>query len=82
MELVQFDCGCIGFKPDADGQAWILMDCTSEDRDYWFFQRSMVDKTYAPLDSEKLKKIIHELNTLIAAGYRLQTVQTLLSIKP
>lgn len=74
MRLVKYDCGCIGFEPDENGDAIIIRacDCDFDDDEYYIFARVVKNKSFEIIDNETKGKVIRELNNLLYLGYRLR----------
>lgn len=85
--IVRYECGCIGFPPDANDQALILKACDHDGRydlgeGHCFsfrggFSRSKIVES---LSSTDLGKLVTEIACLIGDGERLREVRMLLSI--
>jgi hypothetical protein len=73
LEIVIFDCGCIGSKPDVDGIAFLLSTCDSEDGAPGSSRtgRQMNDKAYEPMFAD----YIHVLLRNAQAYHDLQQVK-------
>lgn len=83
MNLVKFDCGCVGFAPASDHAAEtaiILYAC--DDRDgvpYGADTRNMRGKSFEPLPAEVCMKHWKNINRLISNGYSYRDVVHLLA---
>jgi hypothetical protein len=81
LPFVRFSCGCIGFAPNAQGQAIIIISCCdggAESNELGLGLRDMWGKDYEPLDAGRKVDLFYELRRLINHGYRLREVQRLL----
>jgi len=85
MNLVRFDCGCIGFAPDKDGNALIVEACDSDDGErISFFEQSMKNmdntiKSYKPLTEIGVGQLKTKIQCLISDGYKFREIKRLLS---
>ena len=88
MELVKYDCGCIGFKPDSKGNATIIKVCDNNNGDsYGVLMRPMTStkrgveiiKKYTALSEEEHIHISTNIHSLISDGYRFREIKRLLT---
>jgi len=86
MNLVKFDCGCIGFAPDSDGRATIIKNCDNTGdptNDICFFERHMLTsknilKAFSPLTEIGIGQIKTQIQSLISDGYKFREIKSLL----
>ena len=86
IQLVKYDCGCIGTPPYTDEtheeKSHIIIDCRFSGHmdEPGLTERDMTGKTYAllPVD-DYYKKIIASLVELISLGYAAKRIQAELS---
>lgn len=87
--FVQYDCGCIGFPPDEDGSAIIVLYCDSEEGPevISFFRRDMtrickgkqIPKNFKELTEVGEAQIITKIQRQLSEGYRYREIRRLLS---
>lgn len=84
MEIVAYDCGCVGFSPDENGMAIILSICDSENGEIiCFSERSMKNangsiKKYKPITETSFGELKVKIAFLIADGYKYREIRSLL----
>lgn len=76
--LVRFECGCIGFVPDAEGRSWVI-SCCDGDGEYYLSHRAF-DKKWDYVDFEVEHDLMDKLATLVCEGLRLREIQSALGI--
>lgn len=85
LNLVRYECGCIGFKPDAKGLATILNSCDSDSCDeFYIYDRDMIKskgqiKEFEVLSEEQSENIRKSLCKVIMDGYKFRKIKSLLS---
>ena len=85
MRLVKFSCGCVGFEPGEDKHALVVKACDSDwaDGEFSFFRRSMAEqggvKDSLPLGRAEAEAMLEEIGTLVADGYGLRAVKSILA---
>jgi hypothetical protein len=81
-ELHRYNCGCIGFAADENGNAIIVDVCDDSDgTPHTFTWRDMSGKDSEVLSPEEANEIFMEIDFLIAQGYRLREIRFLMGIK-
>jgi hypothetical protein len=77
LPLVQYECGCIGLAPDAQGRILIMMDSGSPcDNDMGFWQAEHhEEKRYLPMPEDRAIALTQELNKLVQEGYRFRDIK-------
>jgi len=91
--LVRYECGCIGFLPDGNGNAVIIDSCTKDvgDADLCFFMRPMTRtvrgkkneyeiKPFQSLEDEERQKYFVRLQSLIRDGHLWQELRRNLKV--
>lgn len=82
--FVRYDCGCVGLKindPNVRSMDIVIYPCDNRDLDYrmeFRVRHDLSDKKYAILPESDFKKIVSEVNKLIAEGQSLQKVKQIL----
>ena len=84
--LGKFDCGCIGTKPDENGEYILLSSCAGADvTPNPIFaphrntnQHNKRTRTWLPLDLDAESKVLDEINKLVFDGHRLREIRSLL----
>jgi hypothetical protein len=81
--FVRYECGCVGFTPDENGDAVIVEACDREDDYIIFSQRNMknnqgVIRGYKGFSEIGEGQLITKLQRAIADGYKFREIQRLL----
>jgi hypothetical protein len=74
LKLYQYECGCIGFGRDEDGNAWIIESCDNDEinGNPQLFKRNMKDKPVpTPLSRDKTNILLRDVGVLMADGHAL-----------
>jgi len=86
MRLVKFSCGCVGFEPGEDKHALVVKACDSDwaDGEFSFFRRNMAEsaggvKDSSPLGQAEAEAMLEEIGSLVADGYGLRAVKSILT---
>lgn len=83
--FVQYDCGCIGFPPDEDNTAIIVLTCDDEESGVVrFFRRDMTRpnqglKSFKELTEVGEAQVMSTIQRQLAEGYRYREICRLLS---
>jgi len=89
LDLVRFDCGCIGTRPNKDGRSYIIFDCRSASDVYYVGLLSIpltdskrLEKfnSYQELSIDEKESIIRRLIDLVRKGHQLETIQENLGV--
>ena len=88
MNLVRFECGCIGFAPEGDSVHSLLLvvcDRDMDDDEYGLSRRDMSKtskdtiRPYTPItDQEEIGQHITRIRNLMHDGYKYQQIRSLL----
>jgi len=89
MNLVRFECGCIGFAPEGDSVKALILCACDIDMDQGEYSLSWRDMTktggdkirpYTPItDPEQIGQHIIQIRDLMYGGYKLRRIKSLLS---
>jgi hypothetical protein len=72
LPLVEYECGCIGLAPDAQGHILMVRDSSAPyDNDMGFYEAEHhAEKRYVPLPEDRAIELTLALNKLVRQGYR------------
>jgi hypothetical protein len=78
--LVRYNCGCIGFRPDTDGNAMFIKCCDGPagHDELEIFERNSEGKSFQPIPRELENELLGKLSVKVSNGYRLEEMRQIL----
>lgn len=80
IQLVKFECDCVGTEPDNNGNSVLVHCCDGEYNDppLCFFVRDMSGKNYEDLSTEKTLEFVKAISDVLCLGFRMNELKTLI----
>jgi hypothetical protein len=77
LPLVEYECGCIGLAPDAQGRILLVQNSGAPyDNDMALYEADHHEgKRYVPLAEDRAIRLTQELNKLVQQGYRFRDIK-------